>query len=276
MKAGTVGELKAQGYRPRSVKQEMRDNLIARLRRAEPLFAGIVGYDESVVPQIENAVLSGQDIVFLGERGQAKTRMARLLVGLLDDAVPALAGCEINDDPFAPICGACGRASTARRPCPRRVDPPRPPLRREARHPRHHDRGPDRRGRPDQGRRGRYLGDELTSTTASCRGPTAASSRSTSCPTWPSGSRWASSTSWRSVTSRSAATRSPAARRLRGRQRQPGGLHQPRPHHHAPQGPLGFADPHPLPRRLDDEITIMEAERTGFPADGSRPAPPTT
>src|SRR5207244_4377486 len=107
MRAGTVGELKAQGYRPKSVKQEMRDNLIARLRGAEPLFAGIVGYDESVVPQIENAVLSGQDIVFLGERGQAKTRMARLLVGLLDDAVPALAGCEINDDPFAPICGAC-------------------------------------------------------------------------------------------------------------------------------------------------------------------------
>ena len=107
MRAGTVGELKAQGYRPKSVKEEMRDNLIARLRRAEPLFAGIVGYDESVVPQIENALLSGQDIVFLGERGQAKTRMARLLVGLLDDAVPALAGCEINDDPFAPICGAC-------------------------------------------------------------------------------------------------------------------------------------------------------------------------
>ena len=107
MTAGTVGELKAQGYRARSVKQEMRDNLIVRLRRAEPLFAGIVGYDESVVPQIENAVLSGQDIVFLGERGQAKTRMARLLVGLLDEEMPALAGCEISDEPFAPICSAC-------------------------------------------------------------------------------------------------------------------------------------------------------------------------
>jgi len=107
VRAHTVGELKASGYRPKSVKQEMRDNLIARLRREEPFFPGIVGYDESVVPQIENAILSGQDIVFLGERGQAKTRMARLLVGLLDDAVPAVAGCEINDDPFAPICGAC-------------------------------------------------------------------------------------------------------------------------------------------------------------------------
>src|SRR5213596_954978 len=107
MRARTVGELKASGYQPRSVKQELRDNLIRSLQRGEPLFPGIVGYDESVIPQIENAILSGQDIVFLGERGQAKTRMARLLVHLLDEAVPALAGCEINDDPFAPICGAC-------------------------------------------------------------------------------------------------------------------------------------------------------------------------
>src|SRR5215471_4908846 len=103
----TVRELRASGYTPRSVKQELRDNLIARLRKGETLFPGIVGYEESVVPQIENAILSGQDIVFLGERGQAKTRMARLLVGLLDEAVPVLAGCEINDDPLAPICQAC-------------------------------------------------------------------------------------------------------------------------------------------------------------------------
>ncbi len=106
-RASTVGGLRESGYRPRSVKQELRDNLIARLRSGAPLFPGIVGYEESVVPQIENAVLSGQDIVFLGERGQAKTRMARLLVGLLDEAVPALAGCEINDDPLAPICPSC-------------------------------------------------------------------------------------------------------------------------------------------------------------------------
>jgi magnesium chelatase subunit I len=107
MTARTVGELRKSGYRTKSVKQELRDNLIARLRRNEPLFSGIVGYDESVVPQVENAILSGQDVVFLGERGQAKTRMARLLVGLLDEAVPAVAGCEINDDPLAPICAAC-------------------------------------------------------------------------------------------------------------------------------------------------------------------------
>jgi magnesium chelatase subunit I len=107
VRADTVGRLRESGYQPRSVKQELRDNLIARLRSGAALFPGIIGYEESVVPQIENAVLSGQDIVFLGERGQAKTRMARLLVGLLDEAVPALAGCEINDEPLAPICQAC-------------------------------------------------------------------------------------------------------------------------------------------------------------------------
>ena len=112
--ARTLGELRRDGYRSRSVKQEMRDNLVARLRRGESFLPGIVGYDDSVVPQIENAVLSGQDIVLLGERGQAKTRIARLLIGLLDDAVPVLAGCEINDDPLAPICAAC-RARVAER-----------------------------------------------------------------------------------------------------------------------------------------------------------------
>src|SRR5512144_3271770 len=103
----TLRELRDSGYRPRSVKQELRDNLIARLKKGSPLFPGIVGYEETVVPQIENAILSGQDIVFLGERGQAKTRIARLLVGLLDEELPALAGCEISDDPLAPICHAC-------------------------------------------------------------------------------------------------------------------------------------------------------------------------
>jgi magnesium chelatase subunit I len=103
----TVGELRDSGYERKSVKHELRDNLIARLSRGESFLPGIVGYDETVVPQIENAILSGQDIVFLGERGQAKTRMARMLIALLDEAMPALAGCEISDDPFAPICQAC-------------------------------------------------------------------------------------------------------------------------------------------------------------------------
>jgi len=110
--AHTVGELKRAGYTAKTVKQELRDNLIARLRTGQPIFPGIIGYEETVLPQIENAILSGQDIVFLGERGQAKTRMARLLVELLDAEVPALAGCETNDDPFAPI-SAAGRALLA-------------------------------------------------------------------------------------------------------------------------------------------------------------------
>src|SRR5262245_18268275 len=105
--ARTVKELRATGWQRKSVKQELRDNLIARLRSGSSFLPGIVGYDDTVVPQIENAVLSGQDLIFLGERGQAKTRIARMLIGLLDDAVPALAGCEINDDPLAPICQAC-------------------------------------------------------------------------------------------------------------------------------------------------------------------------
>src|SRR5207244_12492812 len=109
-----------RGYASKSVKQEMRDNLVARLRRGESFLPGIVGYDYTVVPQIENAVLSGQDVVLLGERGQAKTRIARLLTGLLDETVPVLAGCEINDDPLAPICPAC-RQRVAERSEERRV-----------------------------------------------------------------------------------------------------------------------------------------------------------
>ena len=113
-RATTLGELKASGYRSRSVKEELRHNLIRKLETDEPKFEGIVGFEETVVPQVENAILSGQDIVLLGERGQAKTRLARLLINLLDEEVPAIAGCEINDDPYQPICAAC-RAKVAER-----------------------------------------------------------------------------------------------------------------------------------------------------------------
>mgnify|MGYP001245933263 CR=1 FL=1 len=99
----TLGELRASGYTVLPVREEMRRNLIARLRSGEPIFDGVIGYEETVLPQIENAILAGQDIIFLGERGQAKTRMARSLVNLLDVAVPIVAGSEINDDPFEPI-----------------------------------------------------------------------------------------------------------------------------------------------------------------------------
>src|SRR5207249_3177743 len=87
-------------------KTDERESATELARRAA-LFQGIVGFEATVIPQIENAILSGQDIIFLGERGQAKTRIARQLIELLDPVVPAIAGCEINDDPFAPICAAC-------------------------------------------------------------------------------------------------------------------------------------------------------------------------
>ena len=103
----TIGQLRESGYQDRSVKVEMRHNLIKKLQRNETIFPGIVGYEDSVIPQIESAILSGHDLVLLGERGQAKTRIARNLINLLDETVPAVAGCEINDDPFNPICPVC-------------------------------------------------------------------------------------------------------------------------------------------------------------------------
>ncbi|HLL50885.1 MAG TPA: sigma 54-interacting transcriptional regulator, partial [Thermomicrobiales bacterium] len=105
--AATIGELRATGYTVQSVNEEMRRNLIRMIRRGEELFPGVVGYEDTVIPQVENAILSGQDIIFLGERGQAKTRIARSLVNLLDEYVPIIEGCEINDDPFNPICAVC-------------------------------------------------------------------------------------------------------------------------------------------------------------------------
>src|SRR2546427_319957 len=112
--AHTIGDLRARGWQRKSVKQELRDNLIARLRKGESFLPGIVGFDETVVPQIENAILAGQDMVFLGERGQAKPRTARLLVGLLEEERPPLTGGEINDDPPAPICRACRQRAAER------------------------------------------------------------------------------------------------------------------------------------------------------------------
>jgi magnesium chelatase subunit I len=107
----TLGALRRaveQGTVPhRSVHEEVRDNLIGKLRSGEALFPGIVGYDETVIPQLVNALLSQHNFILLGLRGQAKTRLLRALVSLLDEALPVMAGCEINDDPLAPICGAC-------------------------------------------------------------------------------------------------------------------------------------------------------------------------
>ena len=103
----TIAELRAAGYKRETVKQEMRRNLLMRLKSGEPLLAGIVGYDETVLPQLANAVISGHDVIMLGERGQAKSRIMRSLVSLLDEFVPVIAGCEVNDHPYDPICRRC-------------------------------------------------------------------------------------------------------------------------------------------------------------------------
>ena len=105
----TLGALRDTGYTSRSVKAEIRDNLLARLRAGETAFPGIVGFEDTVLPQLESALLAGHDFVLLGERGQGKTRLMRTLATLLDEWAPYVEGCEINDDPLAPVCSRCRR-----------------------------------------------------------------------------------------------------------------------------------------------------------------------
>ena len=103
MNINTLGELKKEGYRSRSIKSELRENLIENIKKGKASFTGIHGYDETVIPQLERAILSEHNINLLGLRGQAKTRLARLMVQLLDEYIPVIAGSEINDDPLMPI-----------------------------------------------------------------------------------------------------------------------------------------------------------------------------
>ena len=109
----TLGELRKSSafsearLQTRSVKDELRENLIARLKARETLFPGIVGYEDTVVPQIVNAVLSKQNFILLGLRGQAKSRILRALTALLDEQTPYIAGCEIRDNPYHPLCKRC-------------------------------------------------------------------------------------------------------------------------------------------------------------------------
>src|SRR5438132_13616274 len=109
--ARTLGELKTRSYRSVSVKAEMRANLITKLKAGEKLFPGIVGYDETVIPQLVNAILARHNLILLGLRGQAKSRIIRQLAELLDEQIPVIAGSEVNDDPFHPI-SAYGRQMT--------------------------------------------------------------------------------------------------------------------------------------------------------------------
>ena len=247
----TLGELRAAGYPDRTVKQELRENLLARLGDGEPLFPGIVGFDDSVLPALERGILAGHDLILLGERGQAKTRLVRAMVDLLDEFDPGDRGTARST--ITPT----GRSAPAGRrwwpndgdATPSRLDRPRGPVRREARDARHERRRPDRRRRPDQGGRGalprrrahdplrhdpphqpRHRGDQRAARPAR------------------SGSRCRCSTSWRSATSRSAATAIRlAARHAAGRHREPRRLHAPRADRLAAEGSVRHAGPHALP-----------------------------
>jgi magnesium chelatase subunit I len=109
--AKTLGDLKKSGVEVLSVRDEMRKNLVRHLERGERILPGIIGYDETVIPEIENAILAGHHMVFLGERGQGKSRVIRGLINLLDERIAIVKGCEINDNPFHPICRACRKAA---------------------------------------------------------------------------------------------------------------------------------------------------------------------
>ena len=105
--AQTIGQLRRSRYKVLPIREEMRKNLISKIRAEEIVFPGIIGFEETVIPQLENAILAGQDVILLGERGQAKSRLIRALVNLLDEFVPKIAGCEINDNPYDPVCRPC-------------------------------------------------------------------------------------------------------------------------------------------------------------------------
>jgi magnesium chelatase subunit I len=107
LKLQTLGDLRRAGYQTRPVRLELRSNLLARLRAKQRVLPGIIGYDDTVLPEIENGILAGHHMILLGERGQAKSRIIRALAGLLDPHVPAIAGCEVSDDPYHPICRRC-------------------------------------------------------------------------------------------------------------------------------------------------------------------------
>lgn len=114
-RAKTLGELKKSGYKILPVKDELRKNLIEKIRKKESLFPGIVGYDKTVIPQLVNALLSRHDFILLGLRGQAKTRILRALPSFLDEYIPIIKGCPINDNPYDPVCVPCKKRSTSQK-----------------------------------------------------------------------------------------------------------------------------------------------------------------
>ena len=250
-RAATLGELRKSGHRVLPVREEIRRNLMARMRDGSDLFPGVMGYEDSVIPQVENAILAGQDIIFLGENAARPSPASSAASSTSSTRrPPSSRAARSTTTPSTPICLACRTPARRAGRRPRdRLAAPRPALRREARHPRHLRRRPHRRDRPHQGRRGplplrrahhplrphpprqpRHLLHQ--------RAPRPGRAHPGR-PLQPHGGA-------RHPDPRP--PRPPPPRHLRRRQRQPGGLHQPRPHHHPPQGPLRRPHPHPLPQ----------------------------
>ena len=248
---GTLGELRASGWVSRPVKEEVRANALARIAEGRPLVEGVIGYEDTVLPQLENALIAGHDVIFLGERGQAKTRMIRSLTALLDEWMPIVAGSEINDDPYDPI------SQHARLLVAERGD--ETPIEWV-----HRDRRfGEKLATPDTSiadligevdpikvAEGRYLSDELTIH----YGLVPRTNRSIfSINELPDLAEriqvgLLNVLEERDVQIRGYKIRLPD-RPDAGRVGEPRGLHEPRPHHHAAQGPLRRADPHALPAR---------------------------
>ena len=133
--AATLGELRESGHVQQSVREEMRENLLAKLRTGEDPWPGLHGFADTVIPQLERALLAGHDVVLLGERGQGKTRVLRTLVGLLDEWTPVIAGSELGEHPYEPdLPGVQAPRDRDGRPAAGRLAAPRRAVRREARH----------------------------------------------------------------------------------------------------------------------------------------------
>ncbi|MFM7062542.1 MAG: hypothetical protein ACKO04_03480 [Actinomycetes bacterium] len=186
----TIGALRASGWESVPVKAEVRRNVAVRLRTGQPLFPEVLGYEDTVFPQMANALLAGHDIIVLGERGQAKTRMIRSLVDLLDEWMPVVEGSEINDDPYHPVsAGAVAMVAELG------DDTPVAWVHRSQRYgeklARPTRRSPTSSARSTRSRwpRAATSATSSPSTTASCHARTVASSPSTNCPTSRSASR---------------------------------------------------------------------------------------
>ncbi len=247
---GALREAVRAGRVPhRSIKHELRANLTTQLRARTPLFPGIVGYDDTVVPQIVNAILSKHNFILLGLRGQAKTRLLRSLTSLLDPEIAVIPGCEIHDDPLAPICAALPGARRGRGRRPRhRMAATRAALRREAGDARRHHRGPDRGCRSDQGRPVRARARRRTHDAlrpAAARQPRHLRDQRAA----GSGEQGPGGPLQHPAGGRRPDQRLPGpapAGRAADLQRESRGLHGPRQDHHPAQGPHRIGDPHAL------------------------------